>query len=147
LLENLHASAVVLGDRGVLIAGASGVGKTQLALALVSHVAARGVFARLVADDQLLLSAHDRRLLCAAPATIAGLAELRGLGPRSIDHEPRAAVDLIVRLVERASAERFPEPESESLLGCKVPLLRLANHDRQAAKIAVLSWLTLPPFG
>lgn len=145
--DNFHASAVVLGDRGIVIAGASGSGKTQLALALICDAAARGLFARMVADDQILLSAHNGRVVCAAPATIVGLVELRGLGPWPAGHEPKAPVDLLVRLVDRASAERFPEPAIEPLLGCDVPLLRLADDDRQAAKAAVLARLALPPFG
>ena len=51
--DNLHASAVVLGDRGIVIAGESGAGKTQLALELLSHARSFGLFARLVADDQI----------------------------------------------------------------------------------------------
>jgi serine kinase of HPr protein (carbohydrate metabolism regulator) len=144
--ENFHASAVVLGDRGIVIAGASGSGKTQLALALISDVRSFGLFARLVADDQILLSAHHGRLVCAAPPTIAGLVEVRGLGPRPVEHEVKSPVDLLVRLVERDAAARFPEAETEALLGCHVPLLRLAADDRQASLMAVAARLSLPPF-
>jgi serine kinase of HPr protein (carbohydrate metabolism regulator) len=144
--DNLHASAVVLGDRGIVIAGASGAGKTQLALVLISHVRSFGLFARLVADDQVLLSAHHRRLVCTAPPTIAGLVEVRGLGPQPVEHEAKAPVDLVVRLVERDAAARFPEAETETLLGCHVPLLRLTDDDRQAAMMAVVARLSLPPF-
>ncbi|MEW9835358.1 HPr kinase/phosphorylase [Mesorhizobium marinum] len=147
MTTNLHATAVVLGDRGVLIAGASGAGKTQLALWLVSHAAANGLFARLVADDQLFLSAHGGRLVCTAPVAIAGLVEVRGIGPSATHHEPKVAVDLIVRLVGPADAERFPEPATETLLGCSVPQLTLSSHDRDAAGAAVLAHLSLPPFG
>jgi serine kinase of HPr protein (carbohydrate metabolism regulator) len=146
MADNFHASAVVLGDRGIVIAGASGTGKTQLALALISHVRSFGLFARLVADDQILLSVHDGRLICAAPPTIAGLAEVRGFGPRPVEHEARAPVDLIIRLVDRRGAERFPEAETEPLLDCDVPLMRLAAEDRQAATMAVAARLSLPPF-
>ena len=146
MAENFHASAVVLGDRGIVIAGESGSGKTQLVLALISHVRSFGLLARLIADDQILLSAHHGRLICAAPPTIAGLAEVRGLGPQPVEHEAKAPVDLVVRLVERDTAERFPEAETEVLLGCHVPLLRLAAEDRQAATMAVVARFLLPPF-
>ena len=144
--NNLHASAVVLGDRGIVIAGPPGSGKTQLALALISHGRSFALFARLVADDQIFLSAHNGRLICTAPETIAGLAEVRGVGPQPIDHEKKAPVDLLVRLVERSTAERFPEAETETLMGCEVPLMRLAAGDRQAALTAVAARLSLPPF-
>jgi serine kinase of HPr protein (carbohydrate metabolism regulator) len=147
LADNLHATAVVLGDRGIVIAGEPGMGKTQLALGLISHVRTQGLFARLVADDQILLSVHGGRLVCGAPASIAGLVEVRGLGPAPLAHQARAPVDLVVRLVERHAAERFPEAASERLLGCAVPLLSLAADDRQAALTAIVARLSLPPFG
>ncbi|MEP9387066.1 HPr kinase/phosphorylase [Mesorhizobium sp. KR9-304] len=147
MANNFHATAVVLGDRGVVIAGETGMGKTQLALDLISRVRTQGMFARLVADDQILLSAHGGRLVCTAPAAIAGLVEIRGLGPSPLAHLARAPVDLVVRLVERRAAERFPQAEAELLLGCAVPLLRLAADDRRAALTAVMARLSLPPFG
>lgn len=145
--NNFHASAVVLRDRGIVIAGESGTGKTELALALLSHAAASGFFGRLVADDQIFLSVANGRLLCTAPQMIAGLVEVRGLGPRPIAHESKAVVDLLVRLVEADEAQRFPEPEDETLLGCAVPLMRLARGDTRRAATAVLARLSLPPFG
>ena len=147
MAANIHASAVVLGDRGVLIAGASGSGKTGLALALVVHARSFGLFGRLVGDDQLFLSVHGGRLFCAAPRAIAGLAEIRGLGPRPMDFEMKAPVDLFVRLADKDDAPRFPDDESELLAGCEVPRLTLAGGDRDAALYAVASRLMLPPFG
>ena len=50
--KTVHASAVLIGARAVLIRGPSGSGKSQLALGLIE--AARGgalAFARLVADE------------------------------------------------------------------------------------------------
>ena len=113
MATNMHASAVVVGDRGVVISGASGLGKTGLALALVIYARSLGWFGRLVGDDQLLLSSHDGRLFCTAPPTLAGLVEIRGLGPRPIAHEATAPVDLHVALggvdvgVEGASAAQL----------------------------------------
>ena len=46
----------------------------------------------------------------------------------------------------RRSAERLPEAEAETILGCAVPLLKLAADDREAAAMAVLARLSLPPF-
>ena len=145
--QNIHASAVVLGDRGIVIVGSSGMGKTQLALTLICHARSFGWFARLVADDQVLLSAHGGRVICAAPATIAGLVEVRGVGPWPAACEMKVPADLVVRLVERHVAERFPETATEPLLGCEVPLLKLAADDRGAALMAVAARLSMPPFG
>lgn len=144
---NLHATAVVLGDRGVIVAGASGSGKTALALALVERVRGLGQFARLVADDQVFLNACNGRLVCSAPEAIAGLVEIRGLGPFPVACEAAALVDLIVRLVPEGQAERFPEPASETLAGCVLPCLMLAERNLVAAVPAVLARLGLRPFG
>lgn len=143
--HNIHAAAVVLGERCVLITGASGSGKTGLALALVAHARSLGLFGRLVGDDQLFLSAHHGRLVCAAPAAIAGLAEIRGLGPRPMEFEAKARVDLLVRLVDEAP--RFQEDATEIIAGCAVPCLMLAAGDERMTFLAVASCLSLPPFG
>ncbi|SUU87501.1 Hpr(Ser) kinase/phosphatase [Aminobacter aminovorans] len=125
----MHATAVVLGDRGVLIAGPSGSGKSSLALALVERFRAGGRFARLISDDQVFLSAHQGRLVCHAPPTIAGLLEIRGLGPIPAEYEAATTVDLLVRLVPASDVERLPEDASERLLGCRLPRLLLAQRE------------------
>ncbi|MEO5323127.1 HPr kinase/phosphorylase [Mesorhizobium sp. CC13] len=135
----MHATAVVLGDRGVLVAGPSGSGKSTLALALVDRVRAQGLFGRLVSDDQVFLSGHGGRLLCRAPAAIAGLAEIRGIGPVACDHEPATVVDLIARLVPPADVQRLPDETEETLLGCSVARLVLAQRETFAAVPAVLT--------
>lgn len=146
MAANFHATGVVLGDRGVLIAGASGSGKTGLALALVAHVRSFGGFGRFVADDQVFLSARHGRLVCTAPEAIEGLAEIWGIGPRPVAFEAAARIDLLVRLVEPQAAPRLQEAETELLQGCAVSRLTLADGDRQAALFAVASWLSLPPY-
>ena len=130
MADNFHASAVVLGDRGIVIAGASGAGKTQLALALISHARSFGLFARLVADDQILLSAHDGRLVCAAPATIAGLVEVRGVGPQPVAHSRRRRLSTFWSgWWSGARRNGFRRRRRSRSLGCQVPLLRLAADD------------------
>lgn len=140
---NMHATAVLLGDRGVLVAGPSGAGKTALALSLIDKMRSAGRFSRLVSDDQVFLSAHGERLLCHAPRTIAGLAEIRGLGPCPVDHEGAAVVDLLVRLAPESEVLRFAEAESELVLGCSVARLVLAEREIVAAVPAIFARLGL----
>ena len=52
----VHATAIVIGETGVLIRGRSGSGKSSLALALVARVRLAGGFAAFVADDRVALA-------------------------------------------------------------------------------------------
>lgn len=111
---NVHATCVALGtlgapfggppDAAVLIFGASGNGKSDLALRLIAGGAL------LVADDQTLLTIAEGRLYAEAPETISGLIEIRGVGIVSVPFAKRAAVVLAIRLLEAGAPERLPEP-------------------------------------
>ncbi|MBX3581753.1 MAG: HPr kinase/phosphorylase [Rhizobiaceae bacterium] len=137
---------VVLADRGIVITGASGAGKTQLALALMRHANAEGQFGRLVADDQIFVTVIGGKLMATAPATISGLVEVRGVGPVGTACEAKAPVDLVVRLSDRGQSPRFPEGETLDLLGCQVPLLELQEENPHEAIAAVLARLSMVPF-
>lgn len=108
--NNLHASTAVLGERGVLIRGASGAGKTALALSLVEQVRASGAFARLVADDRTLVTRRGDRLVARPHPALAGRAERRGLGIVAVEHEPACVLGLVVDLVD-GWPERHPDPD------------------------------------
>jgi serine kinase of HPr protein (carbohydrate metabolism regulator) len=139
--RNLHATALVLGDRGVLITGRSGAGKTDLALTLIEEFRTRGRFAALVADDQVLVRVQGTKPIAEAPEAIAGLVEIYGQGPVRNAWEPRAIVDLTVRLVAAAAAPRFQETDVEEIAGINVPLLRLSEQNSSSAARAILAWL------
>jgi len=146
MAHNLHACAVLLGDRGLLVTGASGSGKTELCLALLDHCRLWGAHACMVSDDQLFLSVAGGRLIATAPKTIAGLIEVRGLAPTRIPHEAKMVVDLLVRLLPAAQAPRMAEERSEMLLGVEVPALDLPANDARHAVAAVAARLGIAPF-
>jgi serine kinase of HPr protein (carbohydrate metabolism regulator) len=143
---NLHATAVLLGDRGVLIAAESGSGKTRLALSLIDHFRRAGQFSRLVCDDQVLLSGRNGRLLCRAPDAIAGLVEVYGVGPQPVAFESAMVADLLVRLVADTVAQRFQEEKTESLAGCRIPCLEFGAGSVETATWALASRFSIPPF-
>ncbi|WP_442580803.1 HPr kinase/phosphorylase [Mesorhizobium sp. ASY16-5R] len=145
-LPNLHATAVVVGDRGILIRGASGSGKTTLALALIAAARTAGRHAALLADDQVLLSAREGRLICLAPPSITGLVEVRGITPQRLVHEGSAVIDLVVTLVEESDAPRYSEPVWCEMGGCRLPELVLASRGVNSTLPALASVLLLPPF-
>ena len=75
----IHASAVAIGGRALLIAGRSGTGKSRLATALVA-ASTRERRIELVGDDRVLLVQGARGLAVRPHPRIAGFIERRGLG-------------------------------------------------------------------
>ena len=137
--STIHASAVLVGARAVLIRGPSGSGKSRLAFDLISAAGGPVRFARLVADDRAELAAAGGRLLVRPAAALAGLIEMRGLGIRQLPHEPVAVVGGVIDLAA-ADAKRLPEPAEIEVAGIKLPQLKIAEgHDPYPA---VLAWLT-----
>ena len=137
--KNHHATVVVVGSKGVLLRGPSGAGKSELALALLQQAKAEGMFAILVADDQVFLSEHAGRLVARAPEAIAGLVEIRGLGPVGIGHEPAAVIDLIADLVPEPP--RYQEPAAETIEGVTLPRFEVAGRNLPQATHVLLSLL------
>lgn len=127
-MTTVHASAVLVGSRAVLVRGAAGAGKSRLALALIAAGESGALsFARLVGDDRVHVEAAHGRLLVRPAETLAGLIEVRGLGIRRLPHEPVAVVRLVVDL-GAAGAERLPGPESVAaeIAGVVLPRLGVA---------------------
>lgn len=113
---NLHASAVAFGpQRGVLILGPSGSGKSSLAMALI------GQGAQLVADDQVFLCADQGALFARPPRPIEGLIEVRGLGLLRVAF--RRLVRLVLAVDLAAPAQRLPEASVRVLAGVTLSCL------------------------
>ena len=120
---SVHASAVRVGDRAVLIRGASGAGKSRLAFDLILAGRAGQIPpAVLVGDDRVHLWASQGRLMVRPARELAGLIEIRGLGIRRCDFADEAIVGLVVDLAAE-DAERLPPPETllTQISGIKVP--------------------------
>ena len=123
----LHATCVALDGRdgplGVLLRGPSGAGKSDLALRLID----RG--ASLIADDQCEVTIEDSaagpRLIARAPAEIAGVLEVRGLGIAEVPSLAQAPVALVVDLVGRDQVARLPDATAAAILGGDLPRLAL----------------------
>ncbi|HEX4411847.1 MAG TPA: HPr kinase/phosphatase C-terminal domain-containing protein [Xanthobacteraceae bacterium] len=139
--NTIHASAVLVGARAVLIRGPSGSGKSRLALELIAGAASK-LFpvVRLVGDDRVYLTAAGGRVLVAPAPQLAGLIELRGTGIMRLPYEARAVVGLVVDL-NAADADRLPEAGDITLEGVTLP--RLAVPSGVAALPGLLARLTL----
>lgn len=123
----LHAGLIALhtpwGWRGALIEGASGCGKSDLALRAIHQ----GF--RLVADDRVLVWRSGDHLYGRAPETLSGLLEIRGQGIRQFPSLDFCRIGLFVRCGE---AERLPDPLTKTHLGLSVPVLTLAPLESSA---------------
>jgi serine kinase of HPr protein (carbohydrate metabolism regulator) len=122
----VHATAIAIDGRAVLLRGPSGAGKSDLALRLIDGGA------RLIADDQVELRRAGERVLVAAPAAIAGLMEVRGVGILQVEPLAEAALAMCVDLVPSAEIERLPEIRSEDVLGIAVPSVPLSPFEASA---------------
>ena len=125
-----HAGLIARFDppywRGVLIEGASGAGKSDLALRAIDAGWA------LVADDRTLIWTCDGRLFGRGPEALNGLIEVRGVGVTAAQSRPFAEIGLIVHCVSAEIVERFPDEVSETLLGCDTPRVNLAAFEPSA---------------
>jgi len=120
---SIHASAVKVGSRAVLIRGPSGAGKSRLAFDLIMAGRAGVVEgAVLVGDDRVHLATFGQEIEVRPAPVLAGLIEIRGLGIRRCDFVERATVGLVVDL-DAEDAERLPPPESLKIMvfGVEIP--------------------------
>jgi len=124
--STIHASAVLVGARALLIVGPSGLGKSLLALKLLQAADAGLLpFARLVADDRARIEACHGRLIVRPADKLKGLIEVRGLGIRRMAFEPAAIAGLVVDLAE-TGPRRLPSRQDQETVIAGVKLARLA---------------------
>lgn len=126
----VHGTMVDVYGIGILIAGKSGIGKSEVALDLVE----RGH--RLVADDVVMLSKKSNLLISSATEMNKHFMEIRGLGIidvmsmfgiRSIRYQKRLEVVLNLSLWEESEkVERTGlNHDSVSILDTEIPLIHL----------------------
>lgn len=136
-MKPLHATCVAIGGRGVLLIGAPGSGKSDLALRLID----RG--AMLVSDDGVAIRCDDERRIALAPETIVGKMEVRGIGIITQPFVAEAPLALCVALdgkPERMPPETLP---TRGIDGARIPELSLDPFEPSAAikvELALLRW-------
>jgi HPr kinase/phosphorylase len=143
--RSIHATALVIGEAGVLVRGPAGSGKSSLTLALLALAADQRSFARLIGDDRVLVCAEGARVLVRGTPSVLGLIERRGYGVVQTSTEPCAVIRLIVDLLpEGERAERLPEKHvlCATLDGIAVPRLvfdaRSTLFERSSAVLGYL---------
>ena len=137
---SLHATCIIIGERGVLIRGASGSGKSQLALKLMRRARLLHRFSALVSDDRTLVSLYQGKsgnhLIARPHPDIAGLIERRGTGLVKVTHESCARIDLVIDL------QKEPATRTISLAGLSRPriLCSLACDDPALVALGLDLW-------
>jgi serine kinase of HPr protein (carbohydrate metabolism regulator) len=120
--ETRHATSVAIGGNALLITGASGSGKSDLALRLIDRGAV------LVSDDYSVVQRRGAELWATPAPNIVGKMEIRGIGIVDEPHLPEARLRLIVALSD--TFHRFPmEEQHEQILGIRLPIIPLAPFE------------------
>lgn len=131
-MTSIHASCVAIGNQGILIRGASGSGKSTLCLQLIDAegygLGRKVLRAHLVADDQVELQRRGGKLVARAPASLAGLVEIRGAGILATTHKKSVVLKLVVDLVPSTKVERLPNQSDQQteIEGVKLPRIAIA---------------------
>lgn len=124
----LHASCVAVQGKGVLIIGASGSGKSSLALQLMAFGA------DLIADDCTKLMRVGPDVVAKSPANIANMIEARGIGILNATAAPQTKITCVVDM-DNAEQDRLPIPRFYPLLGLEIPLLHKVENTAFAAAL------------
>lgn len=118
---NLHASCIAYHGKGLLILGASGKGKSSLALQLIA------LGADLVADDRTDITVKQGCLRASPPTTLQGLIEARGIGILRIPFQQDIALTAVVDL-DRLETDRLPPQRQINLLGISLDLIQGSHY-------------------
>lgn len=129
MTHNVHGTAIVVGERGLIFIGPSGIGKSMMAFNCLAIARRARAFSALVSDDQVFITLQDGRIVANCPPSIGGLMELRGSGIVKMEHVQSAPLDLAVQVVSAVGTERLP-PENEhwqiGQIG-SLPLVRITS--------------------
>ena len=130
----VHGTAVAWEGRGLLLIGASGSGKSALALELMAYGA------QLVADDMVALESQADQLFARAPLGLTAAIEARGMGLLPAKLEPRARLKAVFD-AECRTAARLPQLQEICIQMVTIPLLHRPESGAVApALLQYLKW-------
>ena len=128
----LHATALAVQGKGLLILGASGSGKSSLAIELIALGAA------LIADDGIWLQTASDPPILERPDTATDRIEARHIG--LIGAGPTLARAPLVWVIDldRAETDRFPPARSIALGDRSIPVLHAKGQHGLAPALSLL---------
>ena len=127
----LHATAVAVGEKGLLILGPSGAGKSYLAVEMLV------LGADLISDDRVWLRNDGSRLMLHPAEPLAGRIEVRGLGVISCSMRPCVPLKYCLDL-SLISEARLPFSLEVTKLGHRILVLPGGPVLPQAAALMLL---------
>jgi len=145
-LDTVAGTTIARHGFGVLIKGASGAGKSDLALRAItasirlpSETTPAAPF-QMVSDDQTVLACKDDVLIASAPATLHGMMEVRGIGILPVEPVCNVPLILIAKISDGPIERMAPVPHTETpLLGCKVECVQIMPFEASApVKLALM---------
>jgi len=128
----VHASTVACNGRAVLITGASGTGKSALALQLMA------LGCELVSDDRTVITRKVDKLIASAPEAIRGQIEARFVGILNASPAEPTPLALLVNL-DTIEHQRLPASHTELLMGLLFPSVHKVEGSHFPA--AILQYL------
>ena len=145
--DNLYGVMMNIFGKGVMVTGKSGIGKSELALDLIS----RGHM--LVADDRVDVARVHNDILCQAPRLLKKMLEIRGLGIVDVTklfganaYLNKCNLDFIIKLVkldETVNKDRLnPVNETIDVLGLEVPMLTIPVTEGKSLSVIIESAVT-----
>lgn len=137
--KTVHATALVIGEMGVLVRGKSGSGKTALALKLIGEARKNGMFARLVSDDRVRLFATHLHLVATPHPEIKGKIEIRGIGVIPIEYEKSCILKLVIDLAEIPLRMPDTTDEMTEISGLKLRCINMMS--RKSSICGILHFL------
>ena len=126
--KTLHSSCIAINDKGVLILGQSGSGKSSLALKLIT------LGARLVSDDKTIVEKQGDRIIAKCPKRLWGLLEARGTGILKLPFDKSTTLNFVVNL-NKTEKMRLPFKKNYSLLDVDLKLINNSKADIFAESI------------
>jgi len=126
MVQNIHATAIKIKSKTILLIGDSGSGKSDIALRLIAEHNAK-----LISDDRVDVANIKGRLRATAPKTIKNLIEVRGVGIIKVSCCTKGFVDMVVKMTS-APLIRMPSPSSICISGVDLPLLELNPFEASA---------------
>jgi serine kinase of HPr protein (carbohydrate metabolism regulator) len=134
--ELVHGTAIAMGGHAALIRGPSGSGKSDLALRCLAFSGSTLIPGpvELVADDWVVLMRQGNEIVAAAPDSIRGMLEVRGIGIVTVPVVEAAKLVLVVDLVAAENYERLPDPGRRvTLLNLALAIVEIAPFEGSAA--------------